>query len=161
MLIGTMGYRGGYEIKDKNGKSVFSSQMTFGLDGDFTYEFNKERTSVVLTSTADNSKTTMVRVENYNSIPEAEKNPVIDEKLLGAWKDDTGAYLYFDKNGIMYANQVGVNFSFYNYSAKDGKITQTYTMKEKTTEEATYSFDGEKLLYNNYEYQRISADELV
>ena len=34
-------------------------------------------------------------------------------------------------------------------------------MKEKTTEEATYSFDGEKLLYNNYEYQRISADELV
>ena len=161
MLIGTMGYRGGYEIKDKNGKSVFSSQMTFGLDGDFTYEFNKERTSVVLTSTADNSKTTMVRVENYNSIPEAEKNPVIDEMLLGAWKDDTGAYLYFDKNGIMYANQVGVNFSFYNYSAKDGIITQTYTMKEKTTEEATYSFDGEKLLYNNYEYQRISADELV
>ena len=100
-------------------------------------------------------------MENYNSIPEAEKNPVIDEKLLGAWKDDTGAYLYFDKNGIMYANQVGVNFSFYTYSAKDGKITQTYTMKEKTTEEATYSFDGETLLYNNYEYQRISADELV
>lgn len=161
MLIGTMGYRGGYEIKEKDGKSIFSSQMTFGLDGDFTYEFSKDDSSVVLTNTADSSKSTMVRTESYNSIPKAEKNPVIDEKLLGAWKDDTGAYLYFDKNGIMYANQVGVNFSFYTYSAKDGKITQTYTMKEKTTEEATYSFDGEKLLYNNYEYQRISADELV
>ena len=161
MLIGTMGYFGTYKLEEKDGKPIFSSKLPFGLDGDYTYEFNKERTSVVLTNISDKSKSTMERQENFNSIPKPDENPTVDEAIIGAWKDDTGAYLYFGSDGIMYTNQVGVNFSFYNYSAKDGKITQTYTMKEKTTEEATYSFDGEKFLYNNYEYQRISADELV
>ena len=161
MIIGTMGYCGTYEITEKDGKSIFSSKMTFGLDGDFTYEFNKERTSVVLTNTSDKTTSTMQKLESFSYIPEAVDNPTVDKAILGAWKDDTGAYLYFGKDGVMYSNQLGVNFSFYNYSAQDGKITQTYTMKEETTETATYKLNDDKLVYNNFEYQRISADELV
>ena len=161
MLIGTMGYRGGYEIKEKDGKSIFSSQMTFGLDGDFTYEFSKDDSSVVLTNTADSSKSTMVRTESYNSIPKAEKNPVIDEKLLGAWKDDTGAYLYFGKDGIMYSAQKNINFTFYTYSAADGKIKAVSAMTEPIEDEFTYKLDDNTLVFNRYNYKKISADELV
>ena len=103
----------------------------------------------------------MQKLFSFTFIPRAEPDSEIDPALLGAWKDDTGAYLYFGKDGVMYSNQLGVNFSFYTYSAQDGKITQTYTMKEETTETATYKLNDDKLVYNNFEYQRISADELV
>ena len=159
MLIGTMGYFGTYTVEQKDGKDVFACLMMFGKDY-LTYEFSKDKNTVTLTSTTDNSATTMERTEAYNSIPDAPDAPVIDNELLGAWKDETGAYLYFDKSGIMYTNQLGVNFSFYTYSAENGKITQTYTMKDETTETAAYKIENDVLNYNGYEYERCSADEL-
>lgn len=159
MLIGTMGYFGTYTLEQKDGKDVFTCLMMFGKDY-LTYKFSKDKNTVTLTSTTDSSTTTMERTEAYNSVPDAPESPVIDNELLGAWKDETGAYLYFDKSGIMYTNQLGVNFSFYTYSAENGKITQTFTMKEETTETATYKIENSVLNYNGYDYVKCSADEL-
>ena len=160
VLVGTMGYVGTYEVKQDSGKDVFVSQMIFGDDG-YTYEFSKDGKSVVLTSVTDKSTSTMERVEKFSSIPKAEEDFSIDEKLLGAWADDTGEYFYFGKDGVMYNTQRGVSFTFYNYSAKDGKITETYTMTEPATETVSYKFDGDKLIYSGNEYKKISADKLV
>lgn len=160
MMIGTMGYIGTYGLKTTDGKKTFTTQLMFGLNGSYTYKFSDDNNSVVLTNTKDKSTSTLEHIENYNPVPEAVEAPETDKALLGAWKDDTGAYLYFGADGVMYYAQADVSFSFYTYSAKDGKIDQTYKMKEDTEETASYSISGDTLTYNNYEYQRISADKL-
>lgn len=161
MMIGTMGYTGTYGLKTTDGKETFTTQLMFGLNGTYTYKFSDDKNSVVLTNTEDKTTSTLERVNDFSPVPEPVEDPQIDEALLGAWSDDTGAYLYFGKDGLMYFSQADISFSFYTYSAGDGKITQTYSMKEETEETATYSVSGDTLTYNKYEYQRISADKLV
>lgn len=161
LMIGTMGYIATYGLKTTDGKQTFTTQMMFGLNGTYTYKFSDDKNSVVLTNTEDKTTSKLERVEEFSPVPDPVEEPKIDKALLGAWKDDTGAYLYFGKDGLMYNVQADVSFSFYTYSAADGKITQTYSMKEEYEETATYSVSGDTLTYNNYEYQRVSADELV
>lgn len=159
ILIGTTGMFGTYEIKRDNNKDMFYCPSVFG-DENYTYEFSKDRNSVTLKGVTDGSSFTMKKTDSKSSVPEPPEEPVIDDLLLGAWKDDTGAYLYFDKNGIMYTNQLGVNFFFYTYSAENGVITQTYTMKDESTETAKYKIENDVLTCRDFEYKRCSADEL-
>ena len=161
LMVGTMGYIGTYALQTNEGKDVFFTQLMFGLNGYYTYKFADDKTSVVLTNIKDNTTSTLTRVDSYTPVPDSDDSPVIDEALLGAWKDDTGEILYFDKSGIFLDEQLNVTFTFYNYSTEDGKITQTYSMTEEITETATYKIEGDTLTYNDYEYQRISADELT
>ena len=160
LLVGTMAYNGVYEIHNKDGKDVFTTQLMFGLNGDYTYDFSKDKQSVVLTDVDTNDTTTLTKTESYNSIPKAPDDPKIDEALLGAWADDTGEYLYFGRDGIMYKTQKSINYTFYTYSAEKGVVTATYNMLKDTEETAAYSLKGDVLLYDSYEYHRISADEL-
>ena len=161
LIIGTMGYIGTYGLKANNGQKTFTTQLMFGLDGTYTYKFSDDKNSVVLTNTEDKTTSTLERVDDFSPVPEPVEEVQIDEALLGAWKDDTGAYLYFGKDGLMYYAQADISFSFYTYSADDGEIKQTYTMKEENEETATYSVSGDTLTYNNYEYQPVSADKLI
>ena len=161
LMVGTMGYIGSYELSVKNGENVFSTQLVFGLDGDYTYSFFKNDQTVELTNTADNSTTTMERIDSFTSIPEAPENPQIDKELLGAWLDDTGAYLYFGDDGVMYSAQKNINYTFYTYSAADGKISALSKMTDVIEDEFTYEVKGGTLVFNRYEYKKISDDELV
>ncbi len=161
LMAGTMGYIGAYDLSVKNGENVFTTQLVFGLDGDYTYSFYKDNQLVELKNVADSTTTTMEKIESFSSVPEAPENPQIDEAILGAWLDDTGAYLYFGKDGVMYSAQKNINYTFYTYSAADGKINAVYSMTEAADESSTYEVKGDTLIYNRYEYKRISADELV
>ncbi len=161
LMVGTMGYIGTYDLSVKNGENVFTTQLVFGLDGDYTYSFFQNNQTVELTNVSDNTTTTMEKVESFSSIPEAPEDPQIDESILGAWLDDTGAYLYFGKDGIMYSVQKNINYIFYTYSAADGKIKAVSAMTEPIDDEFTYQLDGETLVFNRYNYKRISTDELV
>ena len=160
LMVDTMGFIGTYAIKAENNQDLFITQLMFGLNGKYTYQFSKDKSSVVLTNIKDKTTSTLVKTDSYSCIPAAEDSPSIDEKLLGAWADGNGGYLYFDKKGIMYETQKGLTFTFYNYNAKDGTVTATYKMKTETTETAKYSVKDDTLTYKDYEYKRVSADEL-
>lgn len=161
LLIGTMGYCGVYEVKQKDNQEVFTTQLQFGLNGDYTFAFAEDKRSVVLTSLSNKTTTTLQKLDSFSSIPEPPENPAIDPALLGAWKDDTGEILYFDKNGIFYDSQTFVTYTFYTYSAANGSLQLQYTMKETTNETAAYTVQGNTLTYNDYAYTRIPAEEVV
>ena len=161
LMVGTMGYFGTYDLTVKDGKDLFVTQLVFGLDGEYTYKFSDDNKSVVLTNIADNSTSTLQKLDSFTSIPAAPENPQIDEAILGAWLDDTGAYLYFGKDGIMYSAQNNINFTFYTYSAADGKIFAVSSMTEEIEDSFTYEVKGSTLVFNRYEYKKISTDELV
>ena len=167
IMVGTTGYCGTYGVKAEDGKDLFITQLMFGLDGKYTYEFSKDRNSVVLTNISNESTTTLEKTEGFSPVPDATESYVTDEALLGAWVDSTGGYLYFGKDGVMYDAQANVSFTFYTYSAADGKINETSVLTEEINETATYSVekdvqDAKKdiLTYNDVEYQRVSADKL-
>ena len=161
LIIDNVGYIGTYSLEETDGKKTFKTQLLFGLDGVYTYEFSSDKSSVTLTNTDDNSTTKMKKVENVSCIPEPEANPTIDEKLLGAWQSSEGDTVYFDKCGIMYSDSYGVQFTFSKYSAKDSTVTSTYKMKQETTDTYSYSVSGDTLKLNDYEYNKISVDELA
>lgn len=161
LIVGTTGYCGTYQLEEKDGKDVFSTHLMFGLDGDYTYEFSEDKQSVVLTALEDKSTTTMQKDGTYSCVPAPVKDPVTDEALLGAWKDDTGEYLYFGRDGVMYKTQIHITFTYYTYAAKDGVIKASYSTNKEQEETFTYRVDGDKLRFNDYEYKRIPASELV
>ncbi len=165
IVIDTMGYCGKYSLDnstDKNGNkiSTFTTQLMFGLNGTYTYEFSNENSMAVLTNTENQTTSTLERLASFDFIPIPDPEPEIDESILGAWYSDDGEYFYFDKNGIMYQNQYGTMFTYFKYSAKDNVITATYTMQKEITDTYNYSVDGDTLKLNDYEYKRIPASEL-
>ncbi len=157
LICGTSGYIATYSLKD----DVLSARMTFGLNGNYSYKFSDDGMSVVLTNTESGETTTMMKLVSYDYIPMPKTDAKIDEKLLGAWKDGSQGYLYFDESGIMYDSQEGLSFTFYTYSAEKGKLTSTYIMTEEITDERDYKIEDDKLTYDGYTYSRISTDELV
>lgn len=166
IIIGTQGYIGKYEMKtekDEDGKSIktMTSQLMFGINGSYTYKFSDDNSNVVLTNTETKTTTTLQRLVTFDFIPLPENNPKIDKELIGAWKSDNGMYLYFDETGIMYENEFDAIFTYYNYNAADSVITAKYIMGEETSSSNKYSVDGDKLTYNDFEYTRISTDELI
>lgn len=159
MVIDNAGYLGNYEVEVKNGKNTFTTQMIFGLNGEYTYKLSGDKKTITLTKNEDNSTTTMQKLESFNCIPSAE-NVKIDEELLGAWKSEDEEYFYFDESGIMYHNQYNTIFNYAAYTAEDSKITASYSMGDEMTDDYDYSFEGDKLKLNGYEYTRISESEL-
>lgn len=157
IIIGTTGYVESYTVEET--KNTFSTQLLFGLNGIYSYEFSNENTKVKLTNTDDKSTTTMEKLVSFDCIPIPDAEPKIDEAILGAWKSADGDTLYFDKNGIMYENFLGFKYS--KYSAENSVVTSTYTELEDATEEYEYSMNGDILTFNNCEYSRIPASELT
>lgn len=163
LMCGTMGYIGKYTMTNdsKNG-AVMTTHLMFGLDGTYTYKFSEDNKSAVLTNVDDSSTTTIEKLANYSYMPVPELNPRVDEELLGAWADEMGNYLYFDKNGIMYESSANVNFYLYTYSAHKGTLNLTYYVKGQENKEATYKVEGDKLTYDGYDgYRKITNEELV
>lgn len=161
LLVGTVGYIGTYSETTEDGENLFKTNLVFGLDGSYTYTFSDDDKTVELVNKEDNSTTTMKRLDSFSSVPTPSGNEKIDEALLGAWCDDTGEYLYFDENGIFYDCQKGFSFTFYTYSASNGKISMKYTMTEEYSDNAEYEINGDVLTYNHIDYKRIATDELV
>lgn len=159
LVVGTMAYCGHYEINAEI--KQFATQLAFGLNGKYTYKLSEDKNTMVLTNTENQAETTLERIMSFSFIPLPEEGASIDDALVGAWADDSGGYLYFDDQGIMYESQKGLSFTFYNYSAEDGVITAKYYMPDAQEDSYKYSVDGETLKYNDYEYKKISAGELV
>lgn len=159
MVIDNSGYFGKYEIEQKNGKNAFTTQMIFGLNGEYTYKLSDDKNTITLTNNEDNSAATMQRVESFDCVPSVE-NVKIDEDLLGAWKSEDEDTFYFDESGIMYHNQYNTMFNYAAYTAENSKITATYSMGSEMTDEYEYSLEGGTLKLNGYEYERISVSEV-
>lgn len=166
IIVDNMGYCGTYAKKtdstDGNGEkaNTFICQLMFGINGTYTYQFSDSNQKLVLTNTDDNKTTTMEKLESFDCVPIPDKNPVTDTAILGAWKSKAGEYYYFDKNGLMYNNQYGTMFTYYKYSAKDGKITAKYKMQKENTDNHKYSVEGNTLTLDGTEYTKISTSEL-
>ena len=158
LVVGSMAYCGKYELNTE--EKIFGTQQAFGLNGTYHYEFSEDKNTVSLTNTETNDLTVMQKQVSFTFIPKAEAEFEIDEALLGAWKDDSGGYLYFEDNGIMYDAQKALSFTFYTYSAGDGKVEATYYTTKAEEIASTYKVEGDRLTYNDYPYTRISADEL-
>lgn len=159
MVIDNSGYFGKYEVEQKNGKNTFTTQMIFGLNGEYTYKLSDDKNTITLTNNEDNSAATMQRIESFNCVPSVE-NVKIDEDLLGAWKSEDEDTFYFDESGIMYHNQYNTMFNYAAYTAENSKITATYSMGGEMTDEYEYSLEGGTLKLNGYEYKRISDSEV-
>lgn len=162
IVIDTMGYIGKYSITtDDNDEKIFSSQLMFGINGNYTFEVAEDENTIILTNKDTSSKTTLERISSFNCIPISDTNSKIDTNLLGAWKSDDAEYYYFDNSGIMYQNQYGSIFTYFTYSAENSIITATYSMGEKETDSYEYSIQGDTLTLNGYNYKKIPASELI
>ena len=159
MVVGSMGYCGKYQLNEE--KKIFGTQQAVGLNGTYSYTFSDDGNTVELLDTDTKKTTTMQKQVSFTFIPRAEQDSEIDPELLGAWQDDSGGYIYFEDNGIMYETQKAMTFTFSTYSAKDGSIDTTYYMLEAEKNTYSYEVSGDTLKYNGYEYKRIPADELV
>lgn len=159
VFIGTTGSVYEYALKTEDGKEVMTTQMMFGLNGTFTYEFEGDEVTLTDIDTSDVIK--MKKLASFDYIPMPKENPQLDEKLLGAWMDDSGEYYYFDENGIMYNNMYGGTFTYGTYETENGKINSTYTMIDEETDSYEYKFEGDTLYINDYAFEKIGFDELI
>lgn len=162
IVIDTMGYIGEYSMTtSEKGEEILSSQLMFGINGNYTYKISDDKNTINLTNTETEAVTTLQRVVSFDCIPIPDKNAKIDSKLLGAWKSEDGEYYYFDESGIMYNNQYGTIFTYFTYSAENSVITATYKMGDETTDTYEYSVQGNTLTLNGYTYNKIPAGELI
>lgn len=159
LMMGSMGYISNYELNPDINQ--IATQMMFGINGKYTYEFSDDKNSVTLTDSKTKKKTTLEKYMSFSCIPLPEADAKIDNNIVGAWKDDSGGFLYFDDQGIMYETQKGLSFTFYNYSAEDGKINTKCFMPDETKASVEYSVDGDTLTYNGYKYEKAETSELV
>lgn len=162
LMMGNTAFMQPYEVStDDDGNYILTAQLMFGINGSFVGEFNEAKDIVILTDTESQQVTKIEKLAEYSILPQPDKNPVIDESILGAWTSDDGEYYYFDKNGIMYNNLYNNVYTYSAYSAKDGKIESTYSTGTKTENaDYTYSMKDGKLIINDYEYKKISTYEL-
>lgn len=160
LAIDNTGYYAKYEIKEENGKKTFTSQMLFGINGEYTYSISDDKSKITLTKTDDNSKLTMQRIENFNCIPEL-NDAKVDENLVGAWKSEDEEYFYFDESGLMYQNQYNTMFTYAEYSAENSVLTAKYSMEGEMSDEYDYKVDGDTLTLNGFSYERIDESELL
>lgn len=154
LVMDNMGYLGTYTVKS----NVMACQLMFGLNG--TYAYEKSGNKLTLTEVSTQEEVILEKCET-GIIPEAPQSAEIDEALLGAWKDETGEYYYFDKSGLMYDNQYGIMCTFFTYTAKDGKISAEYTMEDKQTDTYTYVFEDDTLILNGSKMEKLSDKELL
>ena len=164
LVIGTTCYIEDYSVENKpdaNGNvvSTVTAQLMFGINGTYTYEFSDDKNELTLTNVKSNKTTKLKKLATFSYIPIPDSEPVIDNDLLGAWKDKNGESYYFDKSGIMYENY-GVSFYFAKYSAKDGKVTYTFTSNKEETNTVDYSIKDDTLTYNGTPFERIPVSEL-
>lgn len=162
LMMGNTAFMQPYEVAtDDDGDCVLTAQLMFGINGTFVAEFNTSKDAVTLTDNESQQITKIEKLDDYSILPEPDKNPVIDESILGAWTSDDGEYYYFDKSGIMYNNLYNNVYTYSAYSAKDGKIKSTYsTGTENEEAEYTYSLKDGKLIINGYEYKKIPTSDL-
>lgn len=159
LVLGNMGYLSEYTLDESN--KTLEVQLVFGLNGKYSYKLSEDKKTITLTNSEDNSTTKIEKIDSYSLLPSPEKNPKIDEKLLGAWLSENGEYLYFDADGIMYQNLYGVNIIYSSYNTVDGVITSQYKMQnEELTDTYNYSVSGDVLTMNDVAYNKIPVSEL-
>ncbi len=155
LVTGTSGYCGTYGFDENR----FVCQLMFGINGKYDYTIKDDTIELVNIETEE--PTTLKRVDSLDVIPKPFDDFSVDNSLLGAWQSDNGLTYYFDKSGIMYQNQYDTMYTYYSYSAKDGKITaSSYIGKEKNDEELEYSLDDDILTISNINYKKIAASKV-
>lgn len=150
MAMDNVAYGAEYKLNENDkGQPTLAVQFYYNLNGTYVYEFSDNGNKVTLTEDGVENGTvmTLVKVEDFNFMPQAPENPEIDEKLVGLWNDTNNSgisYEFFD-NGTLIYNNYNVMITYAQYSAKDGTINITYKMGTEVTYKYSYSFDGETL----------------
>lgn len=164
LFMGNTGYPENYSVdvdSENDENMIFAANLMFGINGEYSFKFNKDNTQVVLTQADSDVTTTLSKLDNFNYLPQLDENPTVDESIVGAWKSDDGEYFYFDESGLMYQNLYNKIYTYSAYSAKDGEISATYsTGASDETDTYTYSIDGNQLTLNGFSYNKISTIEL-
>lgn len=147
---GTEGYFSKYTLKNEE-KTVTVQLMPNVIDGEYKYEFSKDKKKMTLT--LNSSKLVFNRQKDFSLLPEAPKNPKIDKDIIGWWENDDGLFYCFQSNGIMYENSISME-TCYTYSVENGKIKAKYSSGGEMDEEFTYSYKNGKLTLNGSECKK-------
>ena len=62
MIIGTMGYLQKYQLKPES--KSFTTQLMFGINGEYTYEISGDKKTITLKNTKSGETTTLTKPEN-------------------------------------------------------------------------------------------------
>lgn len=154
LVTGTEGYFSKCTIDTKK-KTVTVQLMPNVIDGEYNYEFSKDKNK--LTLTLDNNSLVLNRQKDFSMLPKAPEKPMIDSDILGWWENEDGLFYCFQEDGVMYENGISME-TCYTYTVGDGKITATYSSAGELTDDFTYSFkdgvltlDGSKCTRKNIE----------
>lgn len=157
MAMGNVAYCSDLKLdKNADGKNTLTAQLYYNINGTYVYEISDDgKTMNLIEDGKENGeKFVMKRVEDYKFMPEPPKNPEIDKKLTGTWKDkeNTGVTYTFYENGTMENINYGVMITYAQYSAKDGKINYTYNQGTEVKGSYEYSFNGDILTIDDLEF---------
>lgn len=142
--------------KNADGKDTLTAQLYYNINGTYVYEISDDgKTMNLIEDGVENGeKFVMKKVEDYKFMPDPPKNPKVDEKLIGIWKDkeNTGITYTFNDNGTMENNSYNVMITYAQFSASDGKINYSYNLGTEVEDTYEYSFDGDVLIIDNAEF---------
>ncbi len=134
-------------------KQTLEAQFIRGMNGKYTYKLSEDNNTLYLSS--DNDKYTLERQTDFSLVPEAPKNPKIDNSILGWWKSETSHIFFFGSDGVMYSNDITME-TCYTYNAEKGKIKAVYDYAGKTDLDFTYKLKNNSLVVDGEEYRRFN-----
>lgn len=157
MAMDNVAYGAEYTLSfNASGKPTIATQLYYNLNGTYVYEFSDNGNKVTLTEdgNANGNVITMVKIDDYNFMPDAPENPEIDQNIVGVWKDKNGTgitYEIFD-NGTLIYNNYEVMITYAQYSAKDGTLNISYKMGTEVTDNYNYSISNDVLTIDGIEF---------
>lgn len=135
---------------DEEAKTLKTSFLV-GLQGTYNYVLSEDENTLTLSAENSTTETVLNRQQAYDFIPEAPKNAVVDEDILGWWKGDTGLIYYFGSDGIMYSNII-TSETCYTYEAQNGQINAVYDCGGETNYDVEYEYKDGTLTIDGNEY---------
>ncbi len=158
--IGTVELEGTYETTTEDNVS----KITFVIPANYvnvTYNYKldgNKLTGMKMLLSDDNGNSMTFAPATY---VETKLDPIekaqLDSKLVGKWQDAAGYGLVYtfneDYSFIMSGN--GMNIYGY-YSSENGTVKIKYFAADVVENSATYSFNGESLVFNDLEFKKVT-----
>ncbi len=116
----------------------------------------------VMTLKSDESSYTFEKAHMPEVIIKAPDNLSIDEKIIGNWQspDNFECYLFNSDGTAVITDMYNYATIDCKYSCNNGVATMYYMASDKKdgSKEVTYNFEGDKLILNNYTYEKVATE---
>lgn len=157
---GSIELEGTYEITNEDNVS----KITFEIPANYvnvTYNYKLEGNKLtgmkMLMSDESGNSLVFVPATYVETKVEPIEKAQLDSKLIGKWQYSMGydlTYTFNEDNTLVMSGN-GMNIYGY-YSAENNTVKIKYQATDVTESSASYSFDGEKLILNDVEFNKVS-----